>query len=99
MLYEPVPMALAHLQIKLSMRASLVVKWLRIYLAMQGRPVQSLVWENPTCLGAPKSKSHNYCVHVQPPLKPVHLEPVLCNKRSPRDEKPTDPNRKIAPTL
>ena len=27
--------------------ASLVVQWLRIYLAMQGTLVRSLVWEDP----------------------------------------------------
>ena len=48
MLYEPVTMVLAHLQIKLSMGASLVVQWFRIYLAMQGTPVRSLVREDPT---------------------------------------------------
>ena len=30
-------------------RDSLVVQWLRIHLVMQGTPVQSLVWEDPTC--------------------------------------------------
>ena len=34
--------------------ASLVVHWLRIHLAMQGTPVQSLVREDPTCCGATK---------------------------------------------
>ena len=32
--------------------ASLVVWWLRIWLAMQGTQFQSLVWEDPTCCGA-----------------------------------------------
>ena len=31
--------------------ASLVVQWLRIRLAMQGTLIQSLVQEDPTCLG------------------------------------------------
>ena len=29
-----------------------MVQWLRIRLPMQGTRVQSLVWEDPTCLGA-----------------------------------------------
>ena len=40
--------------------ASLVVKWLRIHLPMQGTRVQALVWEDPTCRGATKPLSHNY---------------------------------------
>ena len=36
--------------------------------------------------------SHNYWVHVLQLLKPACLEPVLCNKRSHRDEKPTHHN-------
>ena len=37
---------------KMLWRASLVIQWLRIQLAMQGTPVRSLVREDPTCLGA-----------------------------------------------
>ena len=33
-------------------RASLVAKWLRIRLPMQGTRVRALVWEDPTCRGA-----------------------------------------------
>ena len=40
--------------------ASLVVQWLRICLAMQGTPVQSPVWEDPTCCRAMKLVGHNY---------------------------------------
>ena len=36
------------------MLASLVVQWVRICLAMQGTPVQALVWEDTTCQGAPQ---------------------------------------------
>ena len=39
-------------------------------LPMLGTQVPSLVWEDPTCLGATKPVSHA-------------REPVLCNKRSP----------------
>ena len=40
--------------------ASLVAQWLRICLPMQGTQVQALVWEDPTCRGAPRPMSHNY---------------------------------------
>ena len=36
-----------------------MVQWLRIHLPMQGTQVCSLVWEDPTCLGATKPVSHN----------------------------------------
>ena len=42
------------------LRASLVAQWLRICLPMQGTGVQALVWEDPTCRGAPRPVSHNY---------------------------------------
>ena len=57
---------------------------------MQGAPVWSLSWKDPTCGRAGKPMIHNYraCTaggddwaHVPRPLKPVHLEPVLCNKQ------------------
>ena len=47
---------------------SLMVQWLRICLLMLGTRVQSLVWEDPTCLGATKPVSHA-------------REPVLCNEK------------------
>ena len=40
--------------------ASLVVQWLRIRLAVQGTLVQSLVREDPTCLGATKPMCPHY---------------------------------------
>ena len=43
-----------------SSRASLVVRWLRIRLPMQGTWVQALVQEDPTCRGATKPVRHNY---------------------------------------
>ena len=73
---------------------SLVAQWLRIHLPMQGTRIRSLVWEDPTCRRATKPMCHNYwaCAlepasrkhwaHVLQLLKPVCLEPVLCNKRS-----------------
>ena len=47
-------------ELKSSMGASLVVQWLIILLPMQGTWVQSLIWEDPTCLGATKAVRHNY---------------------------------------
>ena len=38
----------------------LVVQWLRIPLAMQGRPIGSLVGEDPTCCRATRPLRHNY---------------------------------------
>ena len=32
-----------------------MIQWLRIHLAMQGTPVQSLVQEDPTCCRATKA--------------------------------------------
>ena len=49
---------------------------------MQGTRVQDLVQEDST-----KPVSPNYWAHVLWLLKPAELEPVLCNKRSHRDEK------------
>ena len=79
---------------------SLVAQWLRIRLPMQGTRVPSLVREDPTCCGATKPTNHNYWAHVPQLLKPTHpracvlqllkpmcLEPMLCNKRSHRNEK------------
>ena len=66
---------------------SLVAQWLRICLPMQGTQVQSLVWEDPTCLGATKPLRHNYWACA--------LEPVSHNywaraprARAPQQEKP-----------
>ena len=39
--------------------ASLVVRWLRVCLPMQGTRVRALVWEDPTCRGATGPVSHN----------------------------------------
>ena len=70
---------------------------------MQGT-VRALVREDPTCRGATKPVRHNYwacalepathndCACVPQLLKPVRLEPVLRNKRSHRNEKPTHHN-------
>ena len=47
------------IQIKTTVRASLVAQWLRICLLMQGTRVRALVWEDPTCHGAAGPVSHN----------------------------------------
>ena len=85
--------------------ASLVAQWLRIRLPMQGTQVRALVQEDPTCHGVTKPMCHNYwaCTleptshnhwtHVPQLLKPVHLEPVLRNKRSHHNEKPMHCNK------
>ena len=84
-------------------RASLVVQGLRICLAMQGTPVPSLVWDDPTCHRATKPMQHNYwaCAleprsrnywaHALQLLKSTCLEPVL-HMRSQCNEKPTHCN-------
>ena len=81
--------------------ASLVAQWLRIHLPMQGTRVRALVQEDPTCRGATKPVRHNYWAWALEPvshnywarapqlLKPMHLEPMLCNKRSHCNEKQT----------
>ena len=89
--------------------ASLLAQWLRIRLPMQGTRVRALVWEDPTYHGATKLVCHNYwaCTleptshncwaHVPQLLKPVHLEPMLCNMRSHQSEKPAHCNE-VTPT-
>ena len=48
-----------------------MVLWLRIQLAMQETPVQSLVWEGPTCHGTTKPVPHNYQSYMLQLLKPI----------------------------
>ena len=76
----------------LAKRASLVAQWLRILLPMQGTWVRALVREDPTCHGATKPVRHNYWARMPQLLEPACLEPVLCNKRSHRNEKRTHCN-------
>ena len=59
---------------------------------MRGTWVQALVREDPTCRGATKPVRHSYRAHMPQLLKPLRLEPVLCNKRSHRNEKPMHRN-------
>ena len=74
--------------LKTTLGTSLVVQWLRICLPMQGTQVRALVREDPTCHGATKPMRHNYWPREPQLLKPAHLEPMLCNKRSHHNEKP-----------
>ena len=73
-------------------RTSLEVQRLGICLPMQETQAQSLVWKDPTCCGATKPECHNDWTHTQQLLKPMHLQPVLCNKRSRHGEKPVHRN-------
>ena len=60
----------------------LVVQWIRIRLPVQGTRVWSLVQEDSPCRGATKPMCHSYWARVLQLLKPMHLETVLCSKRS-----------------
>ena len=62
------------------------VQCIRIHLPMQR--TRSLLWEDPTCLGAPKPV-HNCWAHA--------LEPMLQKKIGHCNEKPAHHNR-VAPT-
>ena len=84
---------------KSPLEISLVAQWLRIRLPMQGTQVRALVQEDSTCRGATKPvchnywacalepASHNYWARVPQLLKPARLKPMICNKRSHRNEK------------
>ena len=70
---------------------------------MQGTQVQFLVWEDSTYCRAAEPMCHNYWAHALESrshnpwaymlqlLKPVRVEPVVCNKRNHHNEKPTQP--------
>ena len=45
---------------KIQSGTSMVVKWLRIHLPMEGTQVQFLIQEDSTCCGASKPMHHNY---------------------------------------
>ena len=59
-----------------------MVHWLRICLAMQGSPVRSLVQEDSVSLWATITEAYA-------------LGPVLCNRRSHCNEKPTHRSWKV----
>ena len=67
-----------------------MVQWLRIHLPVQGTQVLFLVQEDPTCCGATKPTGPQL-------LKPTPPEPVLRNKRSRHNEKPTHHKYRVAP--
>ena len=68
--------------LKLGTVTSLVVRWIRIRLPVQGTCVQSLVQEDFTSLGTTKSIHHDYQACLLQLLKAERLEPVLSKKRS-----------------
>ena len=77
-----------------SVWTSLAAQWIRICLPMQGTWVQPLDQEDSPGLGAIKPMGHNYwasalgaCMPQR--LKPSCLEPLLHNKRSHHNEKPS----------
>ena len=55
--------------------SSLVLQGIRINLPMQGTRVWSLVWEDPTCLGATRPLSHNYLSLWSRAREPLLLSP------------------------
>ena len=80
--------------LKMYSRASLVVQWLRVHLAMQGTLVPSLIREDPTCCRTTKPVCHNYCAWALEPascnhqasvlqlLKPMYLKPVPATREA-----------------
>ena len=67
-------------------RTSLVVQWIGIHQPLQGTRVRSLVWEDPTCLGATQP--------VHPEDSTCTLAPVLCSIRSHNNKKHTHHDKK-----
>ena len=82
-----------------------MAQWLRIHLPMQGTGFEPWSGKIPhateqlspcattTELCAVEPASHNYGAHVPQLLNPTCLEPVLCNKRSHRNERPAHCNK------
>ena len=74
------------MNIKTLVTTSLVARWLRIRLPMQGTQVQALVREDPTWpwndwARAPQLLSPSSGAHEPQLLKPARLEPVFRNGR------------------
>ena len=65
-------------------RTSLVAKWLRIRLPMQGTRVRSLVWEDPTCHRATKPVSHKYWARVPRARALQQEKPLQWEARAPQ---------------
>ena len=59
---EDSPLPIPPVPIRISYRTSLVAQWLRICLSVQGTQVPSLVWKDPTGLGATDPVHHKYSV-------------------------------------
>ena len=59
---------------------------------MQGTWVQNLFQEDPIYCVATKPMHHNYWTHTLQLQKPMHLEPMLHNKRNHCNEKPIHHN-------
>ena len=76
-----------------TVRTSLVDQSLKICLSVQGTQVQSLVWEDPTHLGATKPVFHNYCACVLQLLKPMHPGAHASQQEGHCYEKPVHPNK------
>ena len=75
-----------------NIRTSLVVQWIGICLPTQGTGVQSLVQEDPTCLGATKPMRHNYWSLCAWNLCSTTREArVLQLEKGPSDEDPGQP--------
>ena len=75
--------------LKMTLQTSRVIRWLRVYLPMQGTWVPSPVQDEA-------DEPHWACVLKQ--LKPAHLEPVLHNKRGTAVRSPY-PAMKSSPCL
>ena len=66
------------------LRASLVARWLRVCLPMQGTRVRALVWEDHTCRGATRPVSHNYWAGASGACAPQQERPRQWEARAPR---------------
>ena len=67
---------------------SLVAQWLRVRLPMQGTWIWVLVPEDPTCRGATEPVRHDCWAYAPQLLRPVWLEPMLCNGRGHHNGRP-----------
>ena len=71
----------------------LMVQWLRIHLLMQGTPVQSLIWKDPTCRGPVKPLHRNYW--AQMPRNPCSATRETTEMRSPHTAVKSSPHPAI----
>ena len=70
------------------LRASLVVQWLRIRLAMQGTRVQSVMREDLTCHRATQPTHYNYRAELQSPCSETREGTALRSPRTATREQP-----------